>query len=429
MKSVARLLVGLASASVVALVATGVAFAQGVTLDVYYAQPSFARYHEPIAQAFMKAHPDIKIVFRAPAADYDVGHQAMLREAVTNNLPDIYFPGFHLLGELTDVLVPRKQIVQLDPLLAAEPAQWRASNYSEKILDLGKVHGKLYGLAVNASLPVMYFNTELVKKAGGDPSHMPDTWDGVIALAKKIHATSNLAGMAYNVHEWPDTWLFQAILTQQGVPMLDPTGTKIAFDNDKGVAALTLLRRFVTEGGMKLIGFDESRQAFVAGNIGIFFDTPARMRQVSDLVGTRFTLGTAVFPIDDKAKGGIPTGGCAIVITARDAAKQKAAWEYAKFITGPEAQKIVVEATGYLPTNKRASGPEFLGPFYDKNPNFKTVSLETDRAVPWQGYTGASTVQIWRKQREVINAVMRGELTPDAGLKRLASETEAMMKK
>ena len=429
MKSLARLFLGLASTSLAALAATGVACAQGVTLDVYYAQPSFARYHEPIAQAFMKAHPDIKIVFRAPAADYDVGHQAMLREAVTNNLPDIYFPGFHLLGELTDVLVPRKQIVDLDPLLAAEPAQWRASNYSEKILDLGKVKGKLYGLAVNASLPVMYFNTELVKKAGGDPNHMPATFDGVIALAKKIHETSNLAGMAYNVHEWPDTWLFQAILTQQGVPMLDPTGTTIAFDNDKGVQALTLLRRFVTEGGMQLIGFDESRQAFVAGNIGIFFDTPARMKQVSDLVGTRFTLGTAVFPIDDKAKGGIPTGGCAIVITARDAAKQKAAWEYAKFITGPEAQKIVVEATGYLPTNKRASGPEFLGPFYDKNPNFKTVSLETDRAVPWQGYTGASTVQIWRKQREVINAVMRGDVTPAEGLKRIASETVAMMKK
>ena len=412
-----------------ALGMTGSAWGQKVTLDVLYAQPGFAKYHEPIAQAFMKAHPDIKIAFRAPAADYDVGHQAMLREAVTNNLPDIYFPGFHLLAELTGVLVPRKQIVELDPLLAAEPAQWRMQNYADKILDLGKVNGKLYGLAVNASLPVMYFNTELVKKAGGDPNHMPDTWEGVIALAKKIHATSNVAGMAYNVHEWPDTWLLQAILTQEGVPMLDPTGTKIAFDNDKGRKALTLLRRFVTEGGMNLIGFDQSRQDFVAGNIGLFFDTPARMKQVTDLVGSRFTLGTAVFPLDDKAKGGIPTGGCAIVVTARDPAKQKAAWEYAKFITGPEAQKIVVEATGYLPTNKRAAGPEYLGPFYDANPNFRTVSLETERAVPWQGYTGASTVQIWRKQREIINAMMRGEMTPAAALKRLAGETEAMMKK
>jgi len=406
------------------------AFAQPVTLDVFYAQPSFAKFHEPIAQAFMKQHPDIKIAFRAPAADYDVGHQAMLREAVTNQLPDIYFPGFHLLPELTHVLVKRHQILDVGPLLAAEPAKWRQENYSDKVVNLGKVDGKQYGLAVNASLPIMYFNVDLVKKAGGDPQHMPDTWDGVIALAAKIHASSpEAAGMAYNVHVWPDTWLFQAIIDQEGGSMLDPSGTKIAFDNAIGRKVMTLLRRFVTEGSMPMIDFDASRQQFVAGQIGLFFDTPARLRQVTDLVGKRFTLGTAVFPVDDKAKGGIPTGGCAIIITAKDKAKQKAAWEYAKFITGPEAQKIIVEVTGYLPTNKRASGPEYLGPFYDQNPNFRTVTLETDRAVPWAGYPGQSTVQIWRQQRDVINAMMRGEIAPDAALAKMTKETTALMKK
>ena len=211
------------------------AFAQPVTLDVFYAQPSFAKFHEPIAQAFMKQHPDIKIAFRAPAADYDVGHQAMLREAVTNQLPDIYFPGFHLLPELTHVLVKRHQILDVGPLLAAEPAKWRQENYSDKVVNLGKVDGKQYGLAVNASLPIMYFNVDLVKKAGGDPQHMPDTWDGVIALAAKIHASSpEAAGMAYNVHVWPDTWLFQAIIDQEGGSMLDPSGTRIAFQPPPG---------------------------------------------------------------------------------------------------------------------------------------------------------------------------------------------------
>jgi multiple sugar transport system substrate-binding protein len=50
-----------------ALGSAGPALAQKVTLDVLYAQPGFAKYHEPIAQAFMKAHPDIEIKFRAPA--------------------------------------------------------------------------------------------------------------------------------------------------------------------------------------------------------------------------------------------------------------------------------------------------------------------------------------------------------------------------
>ena len=151
------------------------------------------------------------------------------------------------------------------------------------------------------------------------------------------------------------------------------------------------------------------------------------MRLITDGVGSRFTLGTTIFPADDKAKGGVPTGGCAIIITTKDAAKQKAAWEYAKFITGPEAQKIVVEVTGYLPLNKLASGPQYLGPFYDKNPNFRTVSLQVDRAVPWQGYPG-DTVRIWRMQRDIINEVMRGQVTPDAGLEKMVRETRAMMK-
>jgi multiple sugar transport system substrate-binding protein len=404
------------------------AVAQKIVLDVLYAQPGFAKYHEPIAAAFMKAHPNIEVKFRAPAKDYDEGHQAMLRAAVTNQLPDIYFPGFQLLAELAEALQNRGQIVDLGPLLAAEPAGWRAANYSDAMLKLGDVHGKQYGLAVNASLPIMYFNADLVKKAGGDPAHMPDTWDGLIALAARIKASSpGVAGIANDIHVWGDNWMFQAMIDQEGGRVLDDSGTRIAFDNAIGRKVMAILRRMVTEGGMPLLSAEASRQQFFAGQTGIYFQTPARMSQTLATVGSRFTVGSAVFPVDDKEKGGIPTGGCAIVITTKDPVKQKAAWEYAKFITGPEAQKIIVETTGYLPTNKLATGPEYLGPFYDKNPNFRTVALQGDRALPFQGYPRDS-VRIWRTQRDIINKIMRGEVTPDAGLDELARETRAMMK-
>ena len=54
--------------------------AQEVNLDVLYAQPGFAKYHEPVAQAFTAKNPNIRITFRAPAANYDEGHQAMIRK-------------------------------------------------------------------------------------------------------------------------------------------------------------------------------------------------------------------------------------------------------------------------------------------------------------------------------------------------------------
>ena len=409
-------------------IATSSARAQQVTLDVLYAFPAFAKFHEPIAQEFMKLHPDIKIAFRAPAPTYDDGHQTMMRQAVTNQLPDVYYSGFHLLSELARTLAKRNQIVDLDPLLAADGKEFRAKNYSDRIVALGKVDGKLYGLPFNASSPIMYYNVELVKKAGADPDKMPDNWDAIIALAAKIKTgSSDVAGLAYNVHDWPDVWLFHAMITQAGGTVVE--GDRVPLGGpDIGVQTLQRFRRFVSEDGMPLIDWDQSRQQFIAGKIGIFFDTPARLRQVTDLIGDKFTLKTAIFPIDNKAKGGLPTGGNAAIITTQDPKKQKAAWEFLKFVTGPEAQKIVVETTGYLPTNLRATGPEFLGPFYDKNPNFRTVSLQVDRSVPWQGYPGGNSVRTWRAQREIITGIMRGEIEPKAGYDRLLKETADLMK-
>src|SRR5919112_2723281 len=413
-----------------ALLATGPAAAQDVTLDVLYAQPGFARYHDPVAQVFMAKHPNIKISFRAPAANYDEGHQAMMRQAITNQLPDIYIPGFHLLEELTNALTKRNQILELEALYNAEPADWRTANYAESMVNLGKVNGKLYGLPVNASLPIMYFNTELVKKAGGDPQHMPDTWDGIIALSKKIKESSpGVAGIGYDAHDWPDDWLFRALIHQGGGSMVDTTAPKAAFGGEPGLKALQHLRRFVTEGGMPLIDFDSSRAQFTAGQMGIHFDTPARLRVISDQIGSKFTLGTEIFPIDNKQKGGIPTGGSAIIITTKDAAKQTAAWEYAKFLTGPEAQKVVVEVTGYLPTNKLAAGPDYFGAVFKGQPPFQTAARETERAVPWQGYPGGNSVRVWRTQREIIVGVMRGDIAPEAGLERLVKEKNALLER
>jgi multiple sugar transport system substrate-binding protein len=425
MKGMATALGSILLAAIV--MATG-ARAEVVTLDVLYAFPAFAKFHEPIAQEFMKRHPDIRIQYRAPAPTYDDGHQTMMREAVTNQLPDVYYSGFHLLTELTHTLEKRKQIVDLGPLLAAEGAEFRKANYSDRILALGKVDGKLYGLPFNASTPIMMYNADLVKKAGGDPDRMPDTWDGIMALAKQIKASggADVAGIAYNVNDWPDVWLYHAMILQAGGTVVDGKSVPLG-GPDLGVKVLDRFRNFVSEAGMPLINWDQSRQQFIAGRIGIFFDTPARLRQVTDLIGDKFTLRSATFPIDNKAKGGLPTGGNAALITTHDAKKQKAAWEFIKFETGPEAQKIVVETTGYLPTNLRAPGSEFLGPFYDKNPNFRTVALQMERSVPWQGYPGGNSVRIWRAQREIITSVMRGDIAPKAGYDRLMKETATLM--
>ncbi len=411
-----------------AMLFAGAASAQDVTLDILYAQSGFAKFHNPIAEAFMAEHPEIKIEFRAPAKDYDEGHLLMQRLAVTNQLPDMYFPGYHLLGELARNLAERDHIVDLQPLLDAEPAEWIAENYTDSMLGLGIVDGVKYGMAFNASLPIIYINETLVEKAGLDPKDIPSTWDDLFAAAQKVReADSSVAGLGYTIYDWPDDWLWQLLLRQEGTQLVDPETGKAGFDNERGLAAVKLLPRIVSEGGDAMLEFEQARQAFAAGQTAYFIDTPARLAQTIELVGDRFALGTARVPVDDKETGGLPTGGSAAIITTTDEAKQKAAWEYIKFATGPLGQKIVVETTGYLPTNKLAQGADYLGPFYEKDPRFLTVASQMDLARPWEGYAGGSSVRIWRAQREIIGSIMRGDLSPEDGLKKLVETTNEML--
>jgi len=421
------------SGFVAALALPGVAspaFAQEpVTLEVLYNLPGFTKFHQPLADEFMKDNPDIKINFLAPAAGYNEGQQQVLRAAVTGNLPDVYFSGYNLTAELVHSLAPRNQITDLTPFIEAEGGQAVLDeNYSPKMAALGQIDGKQYGLPVNASSPIMYINADLVRKAGGDPDNMPTTFDGLIELAGKIHALDpQIAGIGYDINGWPDDWLWQALIFQQGGKLVDDETKQVAFDNETGLNALKLTRRFVTEGGQNLLDWDQSRQQFGAGLTGFIFSTPAHVQTVEGLVGDRFELKTATFPQEDKVNGGVPTGGNSAVILTQDEAKQQAAWKYLKFITGPKAQDMIVRITGYLPTNKKATGPDYLESYYVEHPNVKTASLQADRSLPWAGYPGGDSVRIWRTQRDIIGAVMRGEVTPEDGLKQIVAETNTLM--
>ena len=105
-----------------------------------------------------------------------------------------------------------------------------------------------------------------------------------------------------------------------------------------------------------------------------------------------------------------------------------AAWTFVKYVTSAEAQTVVVQMTGYLPTNIRAAGPEFLGPWYDKNPNARTPILQVERAGPWGAYPGGNAVRIWRTQRDLIAQVMRGEKSPETGFAEIVKTTRDLIK-
>lgn len=411
-------------ASVAALIA-GPAVAQ-TEITVQYAIPDiFKEVQEEIAKQFMAANPTIKVKFTQPTKEYEDATQQVLRNAVTNQLPDVTFQGLNRQR----ILVDRGIAQPLDGLIAAEK-DWATKGYDGALLTLGQVKGKQYGMGFSLSTPIIYFNADLVKKAGGDPDNFPTTWDGIFALARKIDDPANkISGFHF---DWDITgnWMWQALVFSNGGTMLTPDEKKVAFDAEPGQKAISTLNQMRTEGKMRDVSQATSLQDFVAGRLGIWAHSTSRLGGVTKQTQGVFVLRTARFPLGAGEKSRLPAGGNVAMILAKDPAKQKAAWEYVKFATGPVGATIMVKGTGYFPANALpAKDPKMLGDFYAQNPNHRVAIGQLPSMTAWYAFPGENGLKITDVIKDDLQTVVNQSAKPDAALKKMTSDVQALLPK
>ncbi|MBK1659689.1 ABC transporter substrate-binding protein [Paracraurococcus ruber] len=393
-----------------------------VTITVHYAQPFiFKESYDAIAEAFAKREPNIRIEWLT-TPNYEEGMQLILRQAATNQLPDLSYQGFNRLR-----LFAERGIAQdLLPLLRAEgdPA---ALGYTPGILALAHFGGFQSGLAYAASNPITYYNADLVRRAGGDPDAMPTDWAGHIRLAARIKALGD--GNEGMFFRWSgDDWMFSALLFGHGGRMLTKDERDIAFAGREGLESLRLIDAMVKQGGMANLSTQAAQQAFAAGKLGLFYWTTAVVRGTIQQVGSNFALRTGPMPVIDAAKGRLPTGGAAGMLTARDPAKRDAAWKFLRFSTSAEGTALMVQNTGYVPMNQIAiDDPRFLGAFYRDNPLYTAAVRQVPISIPWYAFPGANSVRVTQTMVDNIARVVEQRATPDQVLPDMAAEVRRLL--
>jgi len=412
-----------------ALAAAAVSIAMSIpahaetTLTVHYPMPGFFKdVMDTISKKFMEENPDIRIQFANPSATYEEGIQTIMRQAGTAEMPDVTFIGLNRLRMLNERDIP----VDLGPLVARE-ADMAAQGFSENILKLAQVKGKQVGLAFATSNPIMYYNADLVRAAGGNPDVPPKTWDEVIALGGKIKALGD--GNEGIDFRWQgDDWMFSALLFGAGGTMLNEDETKVTFNGPEGQKAVEVLDRMVKEGGLPVLTKQAGEQAFVAGKIGFAFQTTGALRNTIKNVGTKFDLRTAHIPLIDPVNGKLPTGGNAVVILTHDAEKQDAAWKFAKFAAGPYGASVVVPGTGYVPNNElAAASPDYLGTFYKENPLFRAGLEQMPLMKPWYAFPGSNGVKVTQTIVENLSRVVEQSATPQEALDDAVADVEDLL--
>jgi multiple sugar transport system substrate-binding protein len=412
-----------------ALAAAAVSMAMSIpahaetTLTVHYPMPGFFKdVMDTISKKFMEENPDIKIQFANPSATYEEGIQTIMRQAGTAEMPDVTFIGLNRLRMLNERDIP----IDLTPLVAKE-GDMASKGFSENILKLAQVEGKQVGLAFATSNPIMYYNADLVRAAGGNPDVPPKTWDEVIALGGKIKALGD--GNEGIDFRWQgDDWMFSALLFGAGGTMLSEDESKVTFNGPEGQKAVEVLDRMVKEGGLPVLTKQAGEQAFVAGKIGFAFQTTGALRNTIKNVGTKFDLRTAHIPLIDPVNGKLPTGGNAVVILTKDADKQAAAWKFAKFAAGPYGASVVVPGTGYVPNNElAAASPDYLGTFYRENPLFRAGLEQMPLMQPWYAFPGTNGVKVTQTIVENLSRVVEQSVTPQQALDDAAADVGKLL--
>ncbi|MFT7673311.1 MAG: multiple sugar transport system substrate-binding protein [Gammaproteobacteria bacterium] len=387
------------TAALAASFITSASIAQAVTIEVGYPYSSlFDVTFKRMLPLFNAAHPDITVKFRATYDNYEDATNTVLRESVADKLPDVSFQGLNRQAGLVDKGIAKS----LDPYIAKE-ANFSKEGYHQAMLDLGTFKGGVYGLPFSVSLPVGFYNMDLLGKAG--ITTLPTTWDEVIRDCGKLRESGvrNPLFWGWNI---TGNWFFQALMWSQGEPIIK--NGKVNFDGQAGLNALNTMKKLFRECKMLNLPVGDAGRPFVAGEVAMHFWSTSAVGAIERAKGD-FVLKTNEYPGMGSAPKGLPAGGnsAMLVSGSKDPAVLDAAWQFLKFATSGKGAAIVAETTGYMPPNKAAN--EMLGDFYSANPNKHTAVRQAGLLREWIAYPGNNSLAITQVIYDAIESIVTGE--------------------
>jgi multiple sugar transport system substrate-binding protein len=416
-----RAALGVAAGAAATLAAPHYARAQSVEITVHYAQPQiFKESKDAVAAAFARLEPGIRINW-VTTPDYEAGTQLVLRQAATNQLPDVSYQGLNRQR----VLAERGIAVDLAPFIARDGGA-AALGYSPPILAQGTWAGIQAGLPYAMSNPITYVNNDLLKRIGVDIDRMPTDWDGHAQVAQRLR------GIGDGVDPWyidfgGGEWMWSSWLFSYGGRFLTPDERTVAFNGPEGIAAMRELDRMVKTGKPNMTGA-AAQQSFGAGKLALHYRSTALLRNMIQSVGRNFELRTLPFPTVSGGRVTLPVGGSAGMIMTRDPAKQEAAWKFIRFSTSAEGTTLMVVNTGYVPCNQIAiDDPRWLGNFYRENPLFQTATRQVAVSVPWYAFPGGQGVRISQIFGNGLSRIMEQRATPEQVIADLGQEVQRLL--
>jgi multiple sugar transport system substrate-binding protein len=290
---------------------------------------------------FESANPDATV--KVTAVPWEAAHDKISAAIASGKTPDASLIGTTWMGEFA-------KAGGLDP---TPDGLVKDSDFYDGAWGSTVVGDTSYGVPWYVETRVLYYRTDLAKKAGWDKA--PTTWDEF----SKFAADLKKAGVKYPVSLQPgQTGSWQSVLPfawSNGAEVTNDGGTDYSIDSPQMTEALDYYKSFFDKGysQTRLLDPGELENGFAKGTYGSFISGPWHIGLVEDAGLTSAKYAVAPLPGKDSGPGTSFTGGGDLAVF-KDAKNRDGAWKLVRWLSEAQTQSKWYDTVKDLPAVKSA---------------------------------------------------------------------------
>jgi multiple sugar transport system substrate-binding protein len=357
---------------------------------------------------FEEANPDATV--KVTAVPWESAHDKIATAIAAGEGPDVSLIGTTWMGEFAEAggLMPTPEglVDEADYF----PGAWQST----------EVGGTSYGVPWYVETRVLFYRTDLAKKAGWEEA--PTSWDDLKQFAKDLEAEG---GAKYGLNLQPgQTGSWQSYLPfawTDGATLTNEEGTEYTIDSPEMAEALDYYTSYFDEGLSLTRTLDpgELESGFADGTFGSFISGPWHTGLVEDAGLDESQYAVAPLPGKDEGMGTSFVGGGDLAVF-EDSDNPDGAWKLVQWLSEPEVQQDFYDEVGDLPAVQAAWESGELS----TDPQLKVFGEQLGDA------QSPPAVPTWEQVAASIDGLVeqasRGDLSGEDAVKQMQSDAQSI---
>lgn len=247
------------------------------------------------------------------------------------------------------MLSPKGIIKPVGALMQEQGLTLPEEDFIPSVRDFYSANGQLVAMPFNLSVPIIYYNLDILAKAGYNAANFPETWDEMEVLAQKLKAAGY--DCTYT-SAYPGWVLVESYMAIHGLPLFTEHPLRSGLNTPKLISHFERLKRWHKAHYLRYAGrTDDATILFTSSACALLSQSSGSYNSL--LAIAPFKLGVATMPLDTQVspvRYANTAGGAAIWAVGGLTNKQyKGIALFFSFLAKPEVQKRWHEQTGYLP--------------------------------------------------------------------------------